>query len=162
MSSQQPPESEFPDHAGVAFHPPLLLGVLILAGFLARWITPLTFLPDRLSSLIGPVVTVLALGLFVWAVGTMRRENASIPTGEPSDVLVTTGPFGFSRNPIYLSMLLLQLGICLWTNSIWFLALANVFILSMGWGVISHEEAYMERKFGAEYLSYKDRVERWF
>ncbi len=160
-STQEPQRSEPLDHAGVAFHPLLLLALVFVVGFLARWLVPLNFLSRALSMSIGPIVTAAALGGFFWAVYTMRTGDASIPTNEPTNVIVIRGPYRFSRNPIYLSMLFLQVGTSIWANSLWFLGLAVVSAVLLWWGVISREERYLERKFGAEYLSYKGRVRRW-
>jgi protein-S-isoprenylcysteine O-methyltransferase Ste14 len=154
------PDKE-PDHAGVAFHPPFLLAGALLLGFLIRQIVPLGFLPSGVSGSIGPVVTAAAFGLVLWAIFTMRAGHASIPTGEPTDAIVKSGPYRFSRNPIYVAMLALQLGVGVWTDSLWFLALAGVSAILLWWGVISREERYLERKFGADYLVYRDRVRRW-
>ncbi len=145
----------------MAFHPPVLLALVLVVGFLARWLVPLNFLSPSLSMSVGPVVTAGSFGWFFWAVYTMRAGDASIPTSEPTNAIVARGPYGFSRNPIYLSMLLLQVGIGIWANSLWFLGLAVVSAVLLWWGVISREERYLERKFGAEYLSYKGRVRRW-
>ncbi len=110
---------------------------------------------------IGPIVTAASFGWFFWAVYTMRTGDASIPTSEPTNAIVVRGPFRFSRNPIYLSMLLLQVGISIWANSLWFLGLAVVSAVLLWWGVIVRKERYLAHKFGAEYLSYKGRVRRW-
>lgn len=156
-----PPDHLRPDHAGVAFHPPLLLAACLAGGFAARVVAPLPFLPARWPNLAGPVVTALSLGLFVWAVRAMRRAGASIPTGEPSEIIVVAPPYSFTRNPIYLSMLLLQGGVALWANSLWFLAGAVLCGTLLSWGVISREERYLRRKFGEPYTAYRARVRRW-
>ena len=160
-STQEPLRPELLNHAGVAFHPPLLLALVLVVGFLARWLVPLNFLPRGLSMSIGPSVTAASFAWFFWAVYTMRTGGASIPTHEPTNAIVVRGPFRFSRNPIYLSMLLLQVGTSIWANSLWFLGLAIVSGVLLRWGVILREERYLEHKFGAEYLSYKGRVRRW-
>ena len=160
-STQEPLQPEPPDHAGVAFHPPVLLAIVLAAGFLARSYIPLNFLSPALSTSIGRIFTAASFGWFFWAVYTMRKGDASIQLGEPTNTIVVRGPFRFSRNPIYLSMMFLQMGISLWANSLWFLGLAVVFAVPLWWGVISREERYLEHKFGAEYLSYKERVRRW-
>jgi protein-S-isoprenylcysteine O-methyltransferase Ste14 len=134
---------------------------MLVAGFLAHWLIPLHFLDPALSTPIGVLITAASFGLFFWAVYTMRKGNASIPTGEPTDAIVARGPFRFSRNPIYLSMVLLQVGIGIWVNSLWFVGLAVIAAVLLWRGVISREERYLERKFGAQYLSYKGRVRRW-
>ena len=150
-----------PDHAGVAFHPPLLLAVSLGVGFLLRWIAPLSVIPSTASVMIGPAIVALAFGVFLWAAMTMLRGHASIPTNKPTDAIVAGGPFRFSRNPIYLSMILLHLGVGAWTKSLWFFVLAALSVALLTGGVILREERYLERKFGDEYLSYKSRVRRW-
>ena len=154
-------EDEILDHAGVAIRPPLLLALCLVAGFLADGLRPLPFLSPQLSTVAGPVLTVGSFGLFAWAVLTMRSAGVSIPTNEPTETIVVRGPYRYSRNPIYLSMLLLLVGVGLWANSLWFIALAPISAVVLSWGVISREEQYLERKFGSEYSSYRLRVRRW-
>ena len=150
-----------PDHADVAFHPPFLLLGALLLGFGLRWLTPLPFLPNELTLPLGPIVAGASFGWFIWAVVTMRRWGASIPTGEPTAALVTRGPYSWSRNPIYVAMVALQVGVAVWANSGWFLALAAISAGLLWWGVISREERYLEHKFGRVYRDYKTRVRRW-
>jgi protein-S-isoprenylcysteine O-methyltransferase Ste14 len=161
LNTTQSTEPERPDRAGVAFQPGWLLALVIIVGFLARWIAPLEFLPKTVSTFIGPIVTAASFGLLFWAIYTMYRGDASIPTNEPTTAIVFRGPFRFSRNPIYLSMLLLQLGVGIWANSLWFVGLTALSVMPLLWWIILPEERYLERKFGAEYLSYKARVRRW-
>ncbi len=154
-------QTEQPDHAGVAFHPPLLLAAALSAGVGARWVAPLRFLPDDLTVLAGPAVVVTSFAWFIWAVVTMRRGGASIPTSKPTEAIIRRGPYAWSRNPIYLSMVVFQVGIGLWANSGWFLGLAGLSAGLLWWGVISREERYLEAKFGNAYLEYKGQVRRW-
>jgi protein-S-isoprenylcysteine O-methyltransferase Ste14 len=154
-------ENGGPDHAGVAFQPPVLLVIALALGFLLRRFVHLSFLEPKLSAVVGPGVVAASLVLFVWAVVTMVRGQASLPTSKPTDFIVHGGPYRISRNPIYLSMILLQLGVGVWANSLWFLILAVVSAVLLLRGVILREERYLERKFGDEYLSYKSRVRRW-
>ncbi len=153
--------TEVPDHADVAFHPPVLLALALLLGFVARWLTPLRFLPEEVTAPLGPAVVATSFGWVIWAVVTMRRAGASIPTSEPTEAIVMRGPYGWSRNPIYLSMVVLQVDVGLWANSGWFLGFAAVSAALLWWGVISREERYLEAKFGNAYLAYKAHVRRW-
>jgi protein-S-isoprenylcysteine O-methyltransferase Ste14 len=150
-----------PDHAGVAFHPPILLGAFLLLGFVLRAIVPLSFAPERSATLIGPTIVVLSLTMFVWAVATMRRGGGSIPTNKPTDAIVRAGPYGYSRNPIYVSMVALLSGAGIWGNTLWLMGLAALAAYLLWWGVISREEGYLERKFGLDYTAYKSQVRRW-
>ena len=150
-----------PDHADVVIFPPLLFGVSLVAGFGLRAIFPSPYLSDRLAWIGGPFIVGVALILAAWAVRTMRAGGASIPTGEPTDVIVQDGPYMYSRNPIYLAMILSLVGIGIWTNSLWFVGLTIVAAALLSWGAISREEAYLQRKFGDQYSAYKESVRRW-
>ncbi len=162
MASEEAPQhSEAADHAAVAFHPPLLLAFCLAAGFVLRWLIPLAFLSEGLAVLAGPTLSAASFGLFFWAILSMRSAGASIPTHTPTSTIVARGPYRFTRNPIYLSMLLLQVGVGMWANSLWFIGLAAISAALLSWGVISREERYLERKFGSEYASYRARVRRW-
>ena len=99
-ATRESPPADQPDHAGVAFHPPLLLASALVFGFLVRQIAPLPFLPWDVGEPLGSFVVGAAFGVLIWAVLTMRAGHASIPTSEPTDAIVTCGPYGFSRNPI--------------------------------------------------------------
>ena len=154
-----------PDHAGVAFHPPILLVAFLLLGFGLRAIVPLSFAPSFASeqsvTLVGSAIVVMSFAMFFWAIATMRRSGGSIPTGEPTDVIVHAGPYRYSRNPIYVSMVALLLGAGVWGNTLWLIGLAVLAAYLLWWGVISREEGYLERKFGSDYTSYKSQVRRW-
>ena len=150
-----------PDHANVAIFPPLLFGLSLVAGFGLRATFPLPFLLDRLAWIGGPFIVGVALIFAGWAVRTMRAGGASIPTGEPTDVIVQDGPYRYSRNPIYLAMVMSLVGIGVWANSLWFVGLAIVSGALLSWGAISREEAYLQRKFGDRYSAYKASVRRW-
>ncbi len=161
MTAEKRGSLEHADNAGVAFHPPLLLLGSIGLGFAARWLAPAEFLPRAWAVFGGPILVAASFGVFLWAANTMHRGGASIPTGEPTNSLVVSGPYRFSRNPIYLGMVCLLLGIGIWANSLWFIGLAAITIVLLNWGVISREEHYLERKIGAEYSAYKGRTRRW-
>ena len=161
MTSEKCGQLEQADNAEVAFHPPFLLLCSIGLGFAARWLAPAEFLPRAWAVFVGPILVAASFGIFLWAAYTMHRGSTSIPTNKPTNSLVVRGPFRFSRNPIYLSMVSLLLGVGIWANSLWFIGLAALAVVLLNWGVISREERYLGRKFGEEYLTYKRRVRRW-
>jgi protein-S-isoprenylcysteine O-methyltransferase Ste14 len=161
MTMEKSDQPEHPANAEVVFHPPFLVLLFISLGLAARWLAPAEFFPLAWALFVGPILVVASLGLFLWAAYTLHRGGASIPTNEPTNSLVVRGPFRFSRNPIYLGMVTLLLGVGIWANSLWFIGLAALAVLFLNWGVISPEERYLGRKFGEEYLTYKGRVRRW-
>ncbi len=73
-------------------------------------------------------------------------------------MIVRTGPYRFSRNPIYLAFSLFQFGISVWVNSVWLLATLAGAVALIHYVVIRREEQYLGRRFGAQYLDYKASV----
>jgi protein-S-isoprenylcysteine O-methyltransferase Ste14 len=81
---------------------------------------------------------------------------------QPTTALVTVGPFRYSRNPIYMALTLLDVGVALLINALWILLLVIPAVLVLRYGVIAREEAYLTRKFGDAYRQYTTQVRRWF
>jgi len=102
-----------------------------------------------------------AVALFAYAVRTFRAAGTPVPGNEPTTVIVRTGPYCFTRNPIYLAFSLLHLGLAIWIDSLWLVGTLIAALAVMALVVIPREERYLERKFGAEYLDYKAAVRRW-
>src|SRR5215208_5044338 len=145
---------------GVARPPLVYLGSIALGVILHR-ARPVSLLPRGVSPRLGVPVVLLAIGLFLFAVRTFRAAGTPVPGNRPTTTIVRTGPYRFSRNPIYLAFSLLQLGIALWVNSPWLLATLIAAVGLMNYVVIPKEERYLERKFGSRYLEYKTSVRRW-
>jgi protein-S-isoprenylcysteine O-methyltransferase Ste14 len=91
----------------------------------------------------------------------MGNAGTSPDYYRPATVLVVHGPFRFSRNPQYLSVTILYLGVAISVNALWPIVLLPVVLLVFTIGVIWREERYLERRFGERYLRYKARVRRW-
>lgn len=141
--------------------PPLLYLAAIVAGIAADLIQPLPWVPSASERIVGIPLVLIAVAVFVAAVRVMRRAQTGIRAHEPSTTIVEQGPYRFSRNPIYVAMSLLHLGIAVWLNSLWLLATLAFAVVVVSFGVIAREERYLERKFGESYLQYKRRVRRW-
>ena len=140
--------------------PPFVYLVAIALGVGLQLLVPAPFFPQAFNAGLGAVLVVLAIALFVASVGKFRAAGTAVPANRPTTAIVRTGPYRFSRNPIYLAFSILQLGIAIWVNSLWLLAtlVAAVALIHI---VIGREERYLERKFGGEYLAYKASVRRW-
>ena len=91
----------------------------------------------------------------------MRKAGTNIRPDKPSTTVVTAGPFGFTRNPMYLSLCLLNTGIALLVGGLFPLLMTLVLAVILHSGVILREEHYLAKKFGADYDSYRRRVRRW-
>jgi protein-S-isoprenylcysteine O-methyltransferase Ste14 len=151
------------DTANVLVRPPLAWAVAVVAGLALNWLQPLPFVPATALArwLVGAIAFALALGLFAWAVATMTRAGSNVPTSRPSTAIVDTGPYRFTRNPIYLAMMLGLIGLAIAFNALWLLLALVPFALVIRYGVVAREEAYLERKFGDAYRGYRARVRRW-
>lgn len=149
------------DIAGVAVRPPMLyLGTLFLGGLLDFVIpAPLPVFAERLPA--AGVALVAGLALLVTCFLRFKAAGTNVPTSMPTTALVISGPYRFSRNPIYLALTLIYLGLALAYGSWWpFVLLAPVLIV-MRFGVIGREERYLEARFGDAYRSYCASVRRW-
>lgn len=149
------------DRAAIVAPPPVIyLGMLGLGLFL-EWIWPT---PDPARSLaVGMGSVILACGVTGVAITihVLRGARTPVDPYKPTTALVTHGLFRFSRNPIYVSNLLIYIGLSLVLRAGWALALIPVLIWMLCIGVIMHEERYLEDKFGEDYLRYKRKVRRW-
>jgi protein-S-isoprenylcysteine O-methyltransferase Ste14 len=103
----------------------------------------------------------VAVALFLYAVRTFRTAGTPVPGNRPTTTIVRTGPYRYSRNPIYLSFSLLQLGVAFWVNSLWLLVTLMPAVALMSFVVIPREEQYLETHFPSDYLPYKASVRRW-
>jgi protein-S-isoprenylcysteine O-methyltransferase Ste14 len=149
------------DHADVKIHPPILVVIHIVVAYVLGQLIPLPFAVSPLVENIGFAFVVMGFLLGVGALLEFRRAHTTLdPHGNVSEI-VTGGIYRFSRNPIYLGFALMILGIPLNSGIYWGVVLVPVFILFCTQLVIRHEEAYLEKKFGDFYTSYKSRVRRW-
>ena len=154
--------NDTPETAQVLIRPPLAWALAVLAGLVLDWLAPLPFLPeDWPAGLLGAVVFVLALALAIWAIDTMTRAGTNVPTNRPTTAIVESGPYRFTRNPIYLGMFGGLIGLGIAFDNPWLLLLMALFALVIRYGVVVREEAYLERMFGDAYRGYRRRVRRW-
>lgn len=149
--------SDVPDLGAV--RPPRVYLAALVTGVLLQLAAPLPFLPRPMAA--GAILAIAAIALLWYSVALFRAAGTPVPARKPTTAIVRTGPYRFSRNPIYLAYSLFQLGIAIWMNSLWLLATLAVAIALMHFIVIRREEQYLERRFGLEYLRYKASVRRW-
>ncbi|HEY4848586.1 MAG TPA: isoprenylcysteine carboxylmethyltransferase family protein [Methylocella sp.] len=149
------------DKARVIALPPLILTGVLVLGFVLDLARSAKFMPRAVALAIGILVILGGIALALLAVRQMVRAKTAVDVRKPTTEIVTSGVFQFSRNPIYLSMVVLCLGAAFLLDSLWFLALCAPLAIVLQRGVIEPEEAYLEQKFGAKYLRYKAKVRRW-
>jgi protein-S-isoprenylcysteine O-methyltransferase Ste14 len=154
--------SDTADTANVIIRPPIAWALAVLAGLTLQWVVSLPFMPASVpAGLVGGMVFVLALALFAWAIATITRAGSNVPTNLPTTTIVETGPYRFTRNPIYLGMFLGLVGLAIAFDSLWLLVMLGPFTLAIRYGVVAREEVYLERRFGDAYRQYRARVRRW-
>jgi len=150
------------DSSGVRFPPPLLFAVPWLAGWLLGRAVPVRWLPSLAAvRLIGWPLVLAAVLLSGTAIGLFRAlGNTPNPT-KPVIALAVQGPYRWTRNPMYLGLAALYVGLAALFNTVWPLALFPLVIVLVQRLVIAKEERYLETKFGDSYRAYKARVRRW-
>jgi protein-S-isoprenylcysteine O-methyltransferase Ste14 len=150
------------DVANLGFvRPPFVYLAAILVGVGLDLVRPMRWLPAGMGVWVGVPLVILSLALFFASTRRFQAAGTPVPGNEPTTAIVQSGPYRFSRNPIYLAFSVLVLGIACWLNSIWLLGTFVAAVSLMSFVVIPREERYLKRRFGAEYLEYKAKVRRW-
>ena len=153
---------ETADSAQVITRPPLAWGLAVIVGLALNWLAPLPLLAADLSAgWLGAMVFVVALALVAWAIVTITKAGSNVPTNLPTTTIVESGPYRFTRNPIYLGMFVGLIGLAIAFDNLWLLMMLVPFALVIRYGVVAREEAYLERKFGDVYRGYRSRIRRW-
>ena len=143
--------------------PAVLLVLALTAGSVAQARIPIGLgIPSFWWGLAaGIVVLVIAVAIASAAMAEMSRHRTTVEPGRRPASLVTSGVFAWTRNPIYLAMLLVVLAIAMMTNGAWFVLAAVALCIALDRVVIRSEERMIGEAFGAEYDHYKRRVRRW-
>lgn len=142
-------------------HPMPLILVLFISTIPLTKLFPDRLLSHRVARFVGWPLLVGGIVLTGWFQLTLRRNSTSVAYKEPASNLVTNGPFQYSRNPGYLSAVLIHAGLAFFTNRRGAILLLPIHVLLIHYGVIKPEERYLEREFGDKYLDYKAQVRRW-
>lgn len=149
------------DRPGVLVLPPLLYFGALLLGAGLEFVRPWDLAVPIAVRWIAGVVGLAALTFGAGARAAFARAGTNVNPLHPATTLVASGPFRFSRNPMYVAMTILYLGIALATRVAWFLVLLVPVLILMHWGVVLREERYLSGKFGAPYDEYRRRVRRY-
>ncbi len=149
------------DNPGVIAIPPLIYLVPLLIGLALDYFWPVALLPDRAQYMVGFLLIAASIVLIALTVPLFRRAGTPFKVRKPATALVTSGVFRFSRNPGYLALTVLYIGISIAADTVWMLVLLAPALVVVNYGAILREERYLERKFGEEYLRYKAVVRRW-
>lgn len=153
------------DNPGVIARPPHIAYLFLGIGLTLGWLWPWPLLPAGWAPAVryGSGAGLLALGMLLLSLSlrSFRKAATNVETWKPTTALVTEGIYARSRNPIYVSLILLFAAIAMLANSAWLGLLLLLYVAVLRIGVIAREECYLERKFGDAYRAYRARVRRW-
>jgi len=151
------------DHANInkKIHPPVVALFYIAVAYLLGWLVRIPFEAPGILRSIGFATTFVGFLFGLGALMEFRKSRTTLDPHGSVKQMVTSGVYRFTRNPIYLGFLLMVIGLPLNSGFYWGLLLAPFYVVTMNRLVIEKEEAYLEKKFGDVYSSYRSRVRRW-
>jgi protein-S-isoprenylcysteine O-methyltransferase Ste14 len=142
--------------------PPVWTLIYVLIAAVISWWLGWPRIPGFPVVALGIALVLVALILQVWAVVLFRREGTEInPTSASNRQLIVAGPYRFTRNPMYLGLVILTLGIAAWVGAWPMLIASCAAFVTADWIHIPFEEAKMRRQFGPTYNDYVAQVRRW-
>jgi protein-S-isoprenylcysteine O-methyltransferase Ste14 len=149
------------DRANVVASPTMIFAGVLVLGFGLDMMRPAAFLPEGWGLPLGLIVIFVAVNIKLFAAREMVRVKTHLDIRKPANDIATSGVYSVSRNPLYIGMILLNIGIGCIVDSLWIFLLSAVLAVTLQNGVVEPEEAYLEQKFGEKYLRYKAKVRRW-
>jgi len=149
------------DTVGFRLWPPVAIGVPLLLGWLVTlvWGDPVDLGGSRIP--LGWALVLFFVGWNGWSLWLFRRNQTGLLPGQATQAMIEEGPFSVSRNPLYVGLLALYLGLALLAPTFWGLVLFPAAVLLVRWGAILPEERFLHERFGATYDDYTRRVRRW-
>ncbi|MCG7930113.1 MAG: isoprenylcysteine carboxylmethyltransferase family protein [Candidatus Thiodiazotropha lotti] len=157
MASDRPKK----DHADVIIPPPVIHIVSIgLGGVISNYF-PMPLPPWIILQWVGVMLSVAAIPITLWGMREFHASRNPVAPIRPVNRLMVFGPYRFTRNPLYLALILLQLGLALVFLNGWMVLLLLPAVVIVHFYVVLREEAYLLRRFGSDYQAYQERVRRW-
>ncbi|MFC4270069.1 methyltransferase family protein [Sneathiella chungangensis] len=149
------------DHAGVRIPPPLCFFAFLVAGILLNSDWTEGRLANAYLTIIGGLIAIISLIYLIISALKHKAAGSNVEPWKPTTTIITDGVYKYSRNPIYVAMAVVYAGVAIAAGSWLALLFLPLCLLFIRYYVIAREEAYLEEKFGKEYLDYKARVRRW-
>jgi protein-S-isoprenylcysteine O-methyltransferase Ste14 len=147
------------DRPNTIHWPPILYAVVLTIGGALHYLFPIPPLMSApLCAIIGIPLMVFGLAIGVAALVRFRADGTPFDPTAAATALATGGIYRYTRNPMYLGAFA---GLGLWLKNSWLVGLMPVLAIALHVLAIQREEAYLERRFGAAYRTYRDRVRRW-
>lgn len=149
------------DHAGIRLPPPLIYAAVYVVGWLLNEIVPLPLPAWPGVRALSLLLLAAGVALPAWSNVLFHRAGTSMVPVRPSAALVVRGPYRFTRNPMYLGLLCIYVGVALWAGQGWALLLTPLLVFVIQRFVIAREERYLAQRFGDAYRDYCAQVRRW-
>ena len=151
------------DHAGVFVPPPLLFVIPLVVAAMVHARRPWSIADGNLVvATLGSLIIAMGIAIGLASVYSFRKARTTVlPAGRPTTAIVESGPYRFTRNPMYVAMALAYFGLSLLLNSVWPLLLLPFVLVLVDLSVIRREERYLVAKFREPYREYCMRVRRW-
>lgn len=150
------------DSPGVRYPPPVIYVTGFLIGYGLTRLAPLDEWAALIPRALGASLAALGVLIAFWSIALFWLSRTAVFPHKPASKLIARrGPYRFTRNPMYLSLSLVYLGAAIFVRTGWAIVLLPLVLVAVTRMVIAREEAYLERRFGEQYLHYKERVRRW-
>jgi protein-S-isoprenylcysteine O-methyltransferase Ste14 len=151
-------------HSGVpnvkVVPPSVYLAGVVIGIVISIWI-PTKIVPSSLAWTLGGILIVCGAVLSGSAILEFKGMGTTVRPDRAASTLVVVGPYRITRNPMYLGLALVYLGMAIADQSVWAVMLLPVVLTIIQRRVIEPEEAFLERRFGTSYIRYKENVRRW-
>jgi len=154
----QPSQGETP---GIRIIPPLIYVAAMALAFLAGALWPIALLPDAIRYTVGPALIVASVAVMPPTLRAFKRAHTPFDVRRSAEALVTDGPYRYSRNPAYVAMIGLCLGIAVLADNFWAIPAVIAATAYLHRYVVLAEERHLEARFGDDYRRYKSLVRRW-
>lgn len=145
--------------------PTLLFLLTFIVGIFLSYLFPLymtRYLDDSMSRILGVLILFISFVINILAYREFKRFVTPYEPFTRPKVLITDGIFSVSRNPVYLALVLSQVGLGFILNSVWLLCMSIILLICLHYLVVLDEEGLLEKTFKEKYTSYKEHTKRWF
>ncbi len=151
--------------ARVRFPPPLAAVIAIVIGYVLGRVAPIMSSFDLAAPMrywIGALIIVCSIGILgVWPIQLFKKSGQNVTPWSVTPEIIVLGPYHFTRNPMYLMMVLICFACAILFSEAWLLLLSPVLGIALYHIAIKHEEIYLDEEFGESYRAYKRSVRRW-
>ena len=156
-------KNEPKDNAGIRIPPPLFFFACLGTGLLLEYLSPIHLVSISIIPrvIVGGIFILISIYFSLSGFVVLIKNKTPFDTAKSTVRIVQEGPYRFSRNPLYLSLLILLFAISVLTASLWVLCTLPVLYILFLFKAVKPEESYLLQKFGEEYLSYSSKVRRW-